>query len=239
MQLRLPWPVSRKPAGAPTVSVDGRTVPVWIARHRRARRYIVRLDERGHVRLTVPRGASIAGGLAFAAREADWLAREWRQRVEQARPWTTGTCVWYRGERVALVVRADSVDCAGHRVALAPSADVRAALEAAWRERAGQELAPRARELATETGTVITGVSVRNQRSRWGSCSARRLITLNWRLLLMPASVSDYVIYHELMHVRQPNHSRRFWREVDAVCPAWRDSERWLRKFGRQVLCQV
>ena len=90
-------------------------------------------------------------------------------------------------------------------------------------------------EFARGCKVSVSRVSVRNQRSRWGACSARGVITLNWRLIQMPASVSDYVIFHELMHRRQPNHSRRFWREVDAVCSWWRDAERWLRKHGREV----
>ena len=79
-------------------------------------------------------------------------------------------------------------------------------------------------------------MSVRNQRSRWGACSPRRVITLNWRLVQMPPSASDYVILHELMHLRQAIHSRRFWREVDQVCSWWREAERWLRRYGREIL---
>jgi predicted metal-dependent hydrolase len=78
-------------------------------------------------------------------------------------------------------------------------------------------------------------VTVRNQRSRWGACSPSRAISLNWRLIQMPPSVSDYVIFHELMHLKQPNHSRRFWREVEKVCAWWREAERWLRKHGREL----
>ena len=82
----------------------------------------------------------------------------------------------------------------------------------------------------------MSGVSVRNQRSRWGSCSTRGTIALNWRLIQMPPDVSDYVILHELAHRRQPNHSTRFWREVEALCPWWREAERWLRKHGKELL---
>ena len=88
----------------------------------------------------------------------------------------------------------------------------------------------------TASGSVsVAKVAVRSQRSRWGTCSPGRAISLNWRLLQMPPSVCDYVILHELMHLRQPNHSARFWREVERVCPAWRDGERWLRRHGREL----
>ena len=98
------------------------------------------------------------------------------------------------------------------------------------------QLADRCRELADKHAVPITGVQIRDQRSRWGSCSARGSISLNWRLIRMPGYVSDYVILHELMHRRQANHSDRFWTEVGKVCPEWRDAERWLRKNGRDYL---
>lgn len=104
------------------------------------------------------------------------------------------------------------------------------------RELADTQLADRCRELADKHGVAITGVTVRDQRSRWGSCSARGSISLNWRLIRMPGYVSDYVMLHELMHRRQPNHSARFWCEVGLVCPEWRDAELWLRKNGRDFL---
>jgi predicted metal-dependent hydrolase len=104
------------------------------------------------------------------------------------------------------------------------------------REMAETQLADRCRELADKHAVPITGVTVRDQRSRWGSCSARGSISLNWRLIRMPGYVSDYVILHELMHRRQPNHGSGFWREVGLVCPEWRDAERWLRKNGRDFL---
>ena len=78
-------------------------------------------------------------------------------------------------------------------------------------------------------------VTIRNQRSRWGSCARNGNITLNFRLVQMPAHVRDYVLLHELMHIRQQNHSRRFWRLVEAVCPGFRDAERWLRTTGRTL----
>jgi predicted metal-dependent hydrolase len=76
----------------------------------------------------------------------------------------------------------------------------------------------------------VRRVAIRDQRSRWGSCSPRRDISLNWRLVMMPAEVRDYVLLHELAHLRVPNHSRRFWRLLDEICPSWRAARRWLRE---------
>ena len=94
------------------------------------------------------------------------------------------------------------------------------------------ELPARTWELAAETGVNVKHVTVRNQRSRWGSCSAGGTISLNWRLVQAPDAVRDYIIYHELMHLREMNHSDSFWARVAEVCPWWRESERWLKHHG-------
>jgi predicted metal-dependent hydrolase len=197
------------------MSVHDTQVAIVIARHRLARRYVVRVRPDGEVRLTVPRGASIKGGLAFVRRQADWIERERLRLQGLAASWTPGSTVWFRGERVP--VTADG-------------------FQAHARDLAERELPARCIGLARSHGIEIAEVQVRDQRSRWGACSPRRAITLNWRLIQMPSSVSDYVILHELAHVRHPNHSRRFWREVERLCPAWRESERWLRRHGRAIL---
>jgi predicted metal-dependent hydrolase len=98
------------------------------------------------------------------------------------------------------------------------------------RTRAERELPGRLTELAREHGLTITGVSVRNQKSRWGSCSPHGRICLNWRLVRMPDWIRDYVMIHELMHLKRLDHSPAFWRLVAAACPGYEDARRWLRE---------
>jgi predicted metal-dependent hydrolase len=81
----------------------------------------------------------------------------------------------------------------------------------------------------------VRAVSVRNQRSRWGSCSRSATVSLNWRLVQMPAAVSDYIILHELAHLRVMNHSAKYWRVVAQLCPDYRAAEAWLKAHGRQL----
>ena len=239
VQLRLPrlrLSGSTKTQAVRFVEINGAQVPVTITRHRLARRYVVRVAEDGGLRLTVPRGASVAGGFAFAERQTEWIAREMeRQRLRRV-PWVTGTRAWFRGEQMALRVADSSATIGSEVIKVEEDRTVRTAVESRMRALAATELPQRCRELADQTGVKVSKVSVRNQRSRWGACSSRRVITLNWRLIQMPASVRDYVIFHELMHIRQPNHSRRFWREVEGVCSWWKDAERWLRLYGRELL---
>jgi predicted metal-dependent hydrolase len=121
------------------------------------------------------------------------------------------------------------------RISIEAGAELRPAIEADLRELARSELIRRLHELAAAHDLVPGAVSIRDQRSRWGSCARNGNIALNFRLVQMPAAVRDYVLLHELMHIRQQNHSRRFWRLVEAVCPAFRDAERWLRTTGKTL----
>ena len=107
--------------------------------------------------------------------------------------------------------------------------------EAELRRRASKELPPRLLALADAHGITVSRISIRNQRSRWGACSSRGSITLNWRLILVPEFVRDYVMVHELMHRREMNHSKRFWRHVAAACPGHADARRWLRIEGQRL----
>jgi predicted metal-dependent hydrolase len=100
------------------------------------------------------------------------------------------------------------------------------------KRRAVTELPARLRELASRHGFRPRRVTIRDQRSRWGSCSPGGDISLNWRLVLMPADVRDYVILHELAHLRVANHSRRFWKVMAEICPDWQVARRWLREHS-------
>ncbi len=98
-----------------------------------------------------------------------------------------------------------------------------------WLACAYRDLPARLLELASAHGLTVSRVSIRNQRGRWGSCSPSGHICLNWRLVTLPAWVRDYVLLHELMHLKELNHSPRFWALVEAVCPAYREARLWLR----------
>ena len=97
------------------------------------------------------------------------------------------------------------------------------------RGRAKEELPIRLLELAREHGIAVSRVSVRNQRWRWGSCSPNGHICLNWRLVEMPDWVRDYVMVHELMHLKRMDHSRKFWTLVARACPEYEAARAWLR----------
>jgi predicted metal-dependent hydrolase len=232
-----PVQVAPPAAGDPPTSPDR----IEFVRTPRARRYILRIRPDGSLRVTVPRWGSKREARDFVARQRRWIERE-RQRVLQehgSREWHDGSEIWLRGERVRVSVVAENGDVAisyGDRRVSAPHvADIRAAIEQDLRQLARQELEPRLRELAAQHDLRPGRVSIRNQRSRWGSCAREGNIALNFRLVQMPPAIRDYVLLHELMHLRQQNHSRRFWRLVEQVCPGFKEAERWLRVQGKAL----
>ena len=225
----------------------------------RARNYRLTLRRNGVAVATIPARGSEREAQRFVAEHQDWLARARARHAQKPRAaeiWRPGTSVLWRGELTEIRVAVEaplmpagipvfvpktprSAGFTGKpavclaadifRVA-AFDRDLRPTLEAQFARRARIELPGRAWELAAETGVDVKQVTVRNQRSRWGSCSAGGTISLNWRLVQTPDPVRDYIIFHELMHLREMNHSARFWARVEEVCPAWRDAERWLKR---------
>ena len=189
---------------------------------------------------TIPAHGSERDARVFVHQHQDWLARaraRHARRPKTAEIWTVGTAVLWRGELT--VIRDTGVEgkpmvCLAADVFRVASLEgnLRARLESQFVRRAKIELPARTWELAAETGAGVKQVTVRNQRSRWGSCSAAGTISLNWRLVQAPEAVRDYIIYHELAHLWEMNHSDRFWARVETVCPGWREAERWLKRSG-------
>lgn len=211
-------------------------------RHRRARRYILRLTPDLIARVVIPRGGSMGEAAAFARANTAWLQRQLvRHMANPGRPqaWHHGTQILFRGDWVTLTV--DGPDGSGpcvvrfadHALKIPDrQADLRPHVERHLWQLAAQELPDRVVEFARAHGFAIHKVCVRNQRSRWGSCSRRGTISLNWRLLQGPAFVRDYIILHELAHFRKMNHSGGFWREVERLCPEFSAAEKWLKQHS-------
>src|SRR5437773_635016 len=222
------------------LAVNGRQIPMALVRNPRARRYVLRLRPDGSARVTIPRGGSAMEARRFAERNKDWLEREVRRlatRSSLPNKWLIGAEVLFRGELVKIEagVNGDSgrIRLGDEVINVADAAaDLRPAVEHHLWRLATKQLPPRVLELATAHQAAVRRITVRNQRSRWGSCSRRGTISLNWRLIQAPQFVCDYLILHELSHLKQMNHSTLFWREVERVCPDYEAAERWLKQHS-------
>ena len=220
--------------------VRGRQIPLAVIRSHRARRYLLRLCPDGSVRLTIPRRGSVIEGRRFAERNAEWVGRQLERlpaHPVKLKQWSVGTEILFRGEPVKLEAGVNGernmIRFGGEAVKVTDhGADLRPAIERHLWRLAAKELPPRVLEYATLHQLPVRRISVRNQRSRWGSCSRRRTISLNWRLIQTPAFVRDYIVSHEIMHLREMNHSSRFWLEVERAFPDYEIAERWLKQHS-------
>ena len=205
-----------------------------VRRSTRARRVGITVDARGNVEVVLPQ----------RARE-----REAAKAVAKLRPWIERHVEKARGVQEAVAARAGTIPLLGetltltpepgrtrvHRrgdLLLVPAVDPEPAMERWYRRMARAEIAPRLDVAVAELGTRYTALTIRNQRTRWGSCSTTGAMSFNWRLLMAPEHVLDYVVWHEACHLKVMDHSPRFWALVEQHVPAYREPRRWLRDHG-------
>ena len=228
------------------IDINDRRIPLLYRRNPLAKRYRLFVDRKGQPRVTIPKRGSQHEAERFAAQHRDWLLAQltrFEARRERNQPWDHGTMILFRGVPT-LLERATNEPHPRLRLGTemipvpfsADQIDLRVIIETHLRRLAALELPARTLELAALHQCSVRTVSVRNQRSRWGSCSRRGAISLNWRLVQVPVEVRDYIILHELMHLREMNHSRHFWSHVATVCPGYKQCEAWLRAHSRTLL---
>lgn len=209
--------------------------------HPRARRYLAKVDKEGRIVLTIPRAGTRREALAFANLHRSWLVGEQAKASEaladpsRTRGLRSGDFIWYRGVQQQLRVEKDwgrPVLCLGEeRMFIADEGmDLSRPLKARLREVAKAEFPPLVQTWAQRFGLRVAKVVIRDQKTRWGSCSTSGTISLNWRLVLADAKTRDYVIVHELMHRKRFDHSPKFWALVEAACPDYRQHEAWLKQ---------
>ena len=230
----------RKSSPEEFLTIGGRRIPLVLVRNPRARRYVLRLRPDGVARVTVPRGGSKSEARRFAERSSAWLERQlqrWAERSDGRKKWQTGTEFYFRGELVKIETGTgrgcNLVRFGSEQIKIPhPALDLRPAIEKHLWRLAATEFPSKVSEYAATHQLTVNRITVRNQKSRWGSCSRRGTISLNWRLIQTPEFVRDYIILHELMHLRQMNHSARYWQEVERVCPHYHLAEKWLKQHS-------
>ncbi len=213
-----------------------------MVRHRRARRYLLRLERDGSARVTIPPRGTLEGARAFVERNREWLADQLvrlSSRPGPAAVWRAGDQVWFRGERLPLETLPSGQVRLGTEQLAVPKmqGNLRPIVERHLQRLAKQDLPVLVARFAALHGfsvNVETGDRAKS-KTRWGSCSTRGTISLNWRLIQTPDFVRDYIILHELAHFRHMNHSARFWKEVKRLCPDHTWAQQWL-KDHRQLL---
>lgn len=212
-------------------------LPVHYKRNSRARHYLIYVRRDGTLRVTIPRFGNRSDAERFVREKTGWIERQWKKITAPGwapKTWHPGTPVWWEGKALPL-----GVENVGEQpwIRIGPlffpgkngQTDLRPIVEEQMRIYAAKVLPPRTFEMAARLECEPLSVTVRNQSTRWGSCSQAGRISLNWRLVQVPPAVCDYIIIHELMHLRELNHSSRFWSLVSRACPDYKSHETWLK----------
>jgi len=224
---------------ADILSIDGRTVPVRLRRNGRARRIVLRIDKDGDgVVVTLPSRVPADEGIAWAHKQKTWIA-ERLAKLPARIPFADGAVIPFAGD--------------DHIIRHAPGSR-----RGVWREdgtifvsgrpehlsrRVGDWLRRQARDRLVAQAGVLAGqlgmahgrITVRDTRSRWGSCSSTGNLNFCWRLILAPADVLDYVVAHEVAHLKEPHHGPAFWQTVAILDRHADKARRWLREHGEQL----
>src|SRR3954462_9145121 len=211
-----------------------RDIPYTIRHSPRARRVRVSVESDGSVEVVLPKRAPERAARDAVRELAGWIERRRRALARAAaevdRP--EGT-VPFLGAPLGLVAEPGRTRV--HRrgdVLLVPAGDPRAALERWYRRAAKAEFGARLDAACARAGSGYAGLTIRGQRTRWASCSSTRAMSFNWRLLLAPPEILDYVVEHEVCHLEVMDHSPRFWKLLASRSPGWREHSAWLRRYG-------
>jgi len=227
-----------------TVAFESEVFPVRLRRHGQARRYTLRIHAATReVVLTMPPRGSVKQASEFANKHGAWIAARLR-RLPGPAPFAHGAIVPLRGVDHRIEHRRGMrgtvwVECGDDGAQLlcvageAPHVPRR--IRDFLKREAKRDLEAASRQAAQSLGVAIARVSIRDQASRWGSCSTTGVLSYSWRLILAPPFVLDYLAAHEAAHLVEMNHSRRFWRLVERICPHMSRAKAWLNAHGTDL----
>ena len=232
--------MDKKKTNSVHVAIGGRSVPVEISRHPRARRYTLRIDRaRAAVRLTVPPAADLKAGLRFVERKSDWIAARLDDLPNLVRFGPNVTIpVRGRPHRIVAtkarrgVVTVDRSSGEDQLVVPGDPDHVARRVRDWLKSEARRDLEPAVFDFASKLDVRPSSIRIRDTKSRWGSCSSTGGLSFSWRLILAPRNVLDYVAAHEVAHLRELNHSKRFWDIVYRLYPDADGPREWLRREG-------
>jgi predicted metal-dependent hydrolase len=223
------------------LAIDGEPVAVNVRFNPRARRMVMRVHPvSGEVTVTAPARTSMASAVAFARGEASWIARQRGQMPAQV-IFAAGTMVPFCGipHRIAHSTIKGAAPVwreEGHIFVSGKPEHARRRLNDFFKREAKKLLESRALDYGVRLGVRPSRIMVRDTASRWGSCSSARSLSFSWRLIFAPEFVRDYVVAHEVAHLKEMNHGPKFWVHVRSLNGDDKRARKWLRENGRDLL---
>lgn len=236
----------RRPPEPKTLSIafDQAVYSVRLRRNRQARRYTLRIQATTReVVLTMPLRGTLKDAREFAQKHGGWIAAR-LSRLPQVTPFADGVIVPLRGTPHRVVHRRNTrgtvwtetgVDGEPLLYVNGGAPHINRRVTAYLKQEARRDLEAASRRYAQQIGARIKRITVRDQSSRWGSCSAAGALSYSWRLILAPPHVLDYLAAHEVAHLVEMNHSARFWRLLTQLCPDMKRAKTWLDLHGADL----
>ena len=227
-----------------TIELNGRKISYQVKRSSRARRVRLEIDMAEGLVVVLPRSFPHCELAPVLVARKGWICRHMDSRAAAApvpdfENLDTGISLPYMGKQIRLIYdgseRTAKPYCADCNLVVQSgcgNGKLAAAVEQWYRVQARDILARKTEYYGGMMGLSPEGIAVRGQRTLWGSCSRKGKLSFNWKLLMAPEPVIDYVVVHELAHLRQLNHGRSFWALVADYCPGWRRHRQWLRENG-------
>ena len=236
-----PLTASPKPLPDILCELDGCEIRVGLKRNALAKRMVLRMArDGGNFILTLPMRQSLTAAKAFVTASEGWI-RQTKARQPPPIAITNGSEITLRGETLFLVTTGKLRGLVKHDVETKslhlPGADahIKRKLVDWMKQQAEADLSKASRFYAAAMGCQFQRLAVRDQKSRWGSCSADKSLSYSWRLIMAPPMVLDYVAAHEVAHLLEMNHGPRFWRLVLGHCKHAREAKRWLQTHGQSL----
>lgn len=229
--------------------VNQQKIPLTIRRSPRARRLSLRIEsEKPELVLVIPRYALSMQIDSFIKKQTPWIEKHWNQALKKTakrpiRSYTDGDQYFYFGETLTLKlipsvrwrpgvrVNGNDLEITLHKATTVSDGKkaIKKAVQEFYKKKAEEVIHDRLQFFSEHYGLKYNRVTFRNQKTRWGSCSSAKNLNFNWRLIMAPIEIIDYVVVHELCHLKHMNHSPAFWKLVAETIPSYKECRKWLK----------
>lgn len=226
------------------INIDGREIEYSVRHSARAKNLVLKINMVSGLEVVLPKGFKMSGLDSFMKSKADWIIAKldyYEAVKEKRRNACESSKALFLGREydITKIIRHGSssrVRLIDDRLLAILPDDSREtltrAMETWYRSQAADILKERAGLISSRLNLKYNRIFVKNQKTRWGSCSRLRNLNFNWRLIMAPIQVIDYIVVHEIAHLAEMNHSDRFWRLVGHACPDYKARRKWLRENG-------
>jgi predicted metal-dependent hydrolase len=235
--------------GKYSVNLDGQSIDYTLKKSHRARLIRLMIDRDSNLVVTVPWRYSVKNLNGVLEKKRKWIIEKCRDHKKEPailvkKQFSTGDYIPYLGKSIKLLVQSNFSGISYARrtsntllitVVQDKQQNINSVLELWYRMEADSLIRDKAGKLGKQMDIRFNNLTIRGQRTRWGSCSRKGNLSFNWKLIMAPNAVIDYVIIHELAHIKEMNHSKNFWNVVAVQCPHYKKHRKWLREHDAEL----